>query len=74
MRIDGGLLRAPAGDKNIITLRQPVGVSILVTPWNYPAVMAIRKIGPALAADCTVVLKSASDTPLTALLVRQIMP
>ncbi len=73
VRIDGGIVRAPAGDKNIITLRQPVGVSILVTPWNFPAAMATRKIGPALAAGCTVVLKPASDTPLTALLVGQIM-
>jgi succinate-semialdehyde dehydrogenase/glutarate-semialdehyde dehydrogenase len=48
-------------------MRQPVGVSVLVTPWNFPAAMATRKIGPALAAGCTVVLKPASETPLTAL-------
>jgi succinate-semialdehyde dehydrogenase/glutarate-semialdehyde dehydrogenase len=73
VRIDGGLKRAPAGDKNILTLLQPIGVSILVTPWNFPAAMATRKIGPALAAGCTVVLKPASDTPLTALLVADLM-
>ena len=73
VRIDGGLVRAPAGDKHIITMRQPVGVSVLVTPWNFPAAMATRKIGPALAAGCTVVLKPASDTPLTALLVADIL-
>ena len=48
-------------------LLKPVGVAVLVTPWNFPAAMATRKIGPALAAGCTVVLKPASDTPLTAL-------
>ena len=73
VRVDGGLKRAPAGDKNILTLLQPVGVSILVTPWNFPAAMATRKIGPALAAGCTVVLKPASDTPLTALLIAELM-
>lgn len=73
VRVDGGLVRAPAGDKHIITMRQPVGVSVLVTPWNFPAAMATRKIGPALAAGCTVVLKPASDTPLTALLVADIL-
>src|SRR6202165_3687727 len=57
----------PGGTNRILVLQQPVGVSILVTPWNFPAAMATRKIGPALAAGCTVVLKPASDTPLTAL-------
>ena len=54
-------------------LRQPVGVSVLVTPWNFPAAMATRKIGPALAAGCTVVLKPAKETPLTALAVAAIL-
>ncbi len=58
---------APAGTNRILVIRQPIGVSVLVTPWNFPAAMATRKIGPALAAGCTVVLKPASDTPLTAL-------
>ena len=57
----------PAGTNRILVLQQPVGVSILVTPWNFPAAMATRKIGPALAAGCTVILKPASETPLTAL-------
>src|SRR5262249_35479393 len=55
---------APTGANGVLVLRQPVGVSVLVTPWNFPAAMATRKIGPALAAGCTVVLKPASDTPL----------
>jgi succinate-semialdehyde dehydrogenase/glutarate-semialdehyde dehydrogenase len=67
VRAGGDLQMAPAGTNRILVLRQPIGVSILVTPWNFPAAMATRKIGPALAAGCTVVLKPASDTPLTAL-------
>jgi succinate-semialdehyde dehydrogenase/glutarate-semialdehyde dehydrogenase len=67
VRADGHVQTAPAGANRILVLRQPIGVSILITPWNFPAAMATRKIGPALAAGCTVVLKPASDTPLTAL-------
>src|SRR6201996_3241481 len=67
VRIEGTVMRAPAGANKIITLHQPVGVSLLITPWNFPAAMATRKIGPALAAGCPVVLKPAEDTPLTAL-------
>jgi succinate-semialdehyde dehydrogenase/glutarate-semialdehyde dehydrogenase len=63
----GSLGTAPGGDKQIIAVHQPVGVSLLITPWNFPAAMATRKIAPALAAGCTVILKPASDTPLTAL-------
>jgi succinate-semialdehyde dehydrogenase/glutarate-semialdehyde dehydrogenase len=67
VRADGHVQTAPAGTNRILVLRQPIGVSVLITPWNFPAAMATRKIGPALAAGCTVVLKPASDTPLTAL-------
>jgi succinate-semialdehyde dehydrogenase/glutarate-semialdehyde dehydrogenase len=67
VRALGTIQTAPSGDNRILVLRQPVGVCVLVTPWNFPAAMATRKIGPALAAGCTVVLKPASDTPLTAL-------
>jgi succinate-semialdehyde dehydrogenase/glutarate-semialdehyde dehydrogenase len=56
-----------------MVLQQPVGICVLVTPWNFPAAMATRKIGPALAAGCTVVLKPASDTPLTALAMARIL-
>lgn len=69
----GEILTAPGGDKRIVVLHQPIGVSVLVTPWNYPAAMATRKIAPALAAGCPVILKPASDTPLTALLVAEIL-
>lgn len=73
VRAEGSLLTAPGGDKRILSVREPVGVSVLVTPWNFPAAMGTRKIGPALAAGCTVILKPASDTPLTALLLAQLM-
>ena len=67
VRAEGHIQTAPAGTNRILVLRQPIGVSVLITPWNFPAAMATRKIGPALAAGCTVILKPASDTPLTAL-------
>ena len=66
-------MRAPSGANRIVVQHQPVGVSLLITPWNFPAAMATRKIGPALAAGCTVVLKPASDTPLTALAMARIL-
>ncbi|SFD95729.1 NAD-dependent succinate-semialdehyde dehydrogenase [Blastococcus tunisiensis] len=66
VRIGGDFRLSPAGDKHILVTRQPIGVSLLVTPWNFPAAMATRKIAPALAAGCTVVLKPAPETPLTA--------
>jgi succinate-semialdehyde dehydrogenase/glutarate-semialdehyde dehydrogenase len=72
-RIGGHLQTAPNGDKRIMVIHQPIGTSVLVTPWNFPAAMATRKIAPALAAGCTVVLKPASDTPLTALAIAQIL-
>ncbi|MEV4318963.1 NAD-dependent succinate-semialdehyde dehydrogenase [Actinocrispum sp. NPDC049592] len=67
VRVAGSVQTAPGGANQIMVLRQPIGVSVLVTPWNFPAAMATRKIGPALAAGCSVVLKPASETPLTAL-------
>jgi succinate-semialdehyde dehydrogenase/glutarate-semialdehyde dehydrogenase len=73
VRIDGALATAPSGANRIMVSRQPVGVSVLITPWNFPAAMATRKIGPALAAGCTVVLKPASETPLTALAIADLL-
>lgn len=73
VRAEGALMTAPSGANRIVVVHQPVGVCVLVTPWNFPAAMATRKIGPALAAGCTVVLKPASDTPLTALLMAQVL-
>jgi len=73
VRLDGSVMTAPSGANRILVLRQPVGVSVLVTPWNFPAAMATRKIGPALAAGCTVVLKPAKETPLTAFAIAAIL-
>ncbi len=69
----GSISTAPGGDKRIIAIGQPVGVSLLITPWNFPLAMATRKIGPAIAAGCTMILKPASDTPLSALALGQLM-
>ncbi|MBM2614851.1 NAD-dependent succinate-semialdehyde dehydrogenase [Actinoplanes sp. LDG1-06] len=66
VRVHGDYRLSPAGDKRIIVDRQPVGVSLLITPWNFPAAMATRKLAPALAAGCTTILKPARETPLTA--------
>ncbi len=73
VRLPGDLRTAPSGANRILVVHQPVGVSVLITPWNFPAAMATRKIGPALAAGCTVVLKPASETPLTALAIGAIL-
>jgi succinate-semialdehyde dehydrogenase/glutarate-semialdehyde dehydrogenase len=66
VRISGDYRLSPGGDKRIVVDRQPIGVSLLITPWNFPAAMATRKLGPALAAGCTTILKPARETPLTA--------
>jgi succinate-semialdehyde dehydrogenase/glutarate-semialdehyde dehydrogenase len=67
VRNNGQISMAPASGARIVAQHKPAGVAVLVTPWNFPAAMATRKIGPALAAGCPVVLKPASDTPLTML-------
>ncbi|RUU09079.1 NAD-dependent succinate-semialdehyde dehydrogenase, partial [Mesorhizobium sp. M7A.T.Ca.TU.009.01.3.2] len=66
VRINGDFSVAPSGANRILVQYQPIGVSLLITPWNFPAAMATRKIAPALAAGCTCVLKPATETPLTA--------
>jgi succinate-semialdehyde dehydrogenase / glutarate-semialdehyde dehydrogenase len=63
----GEVSRAPSSGARIFVHHRPAGIAVLVTPWNFPAAMATRKIGPALAAGCPVVLKPASETPLTML-------
>ena len=69
----GQLYNAPSSGARVVVQHRPAGVAVLVTPWNFPAAMATRKIGPALAAGCTVVLKPASDTPLTMLALMPIL-
>jgi succinate-semialdehyde dehydrogenase/glutarate-semialdehyde dehydrogenase len=73
VRNDGELNFAPGGTNRILVQYQPIGVSLLITPWNFPAAMATRKIAPALAAGCTCVLKPAEQTPLTALAIADLM-
>ncbi|GAA4362845.1 NAD-dependent succinate-semialdehyde dehydrogenase [Nocardioides caricicola] len=73
VRPGGEYGEAPAGGVRTLVSHRPVGVAALVTPWNFPAAMATRKIGPALAAGCTVVLKPAAETPLTALAVARLL-
>jgi succinate-semialdehyde dehydrogenase/glutarate-semialdehyde dehydrogenase len=67
VRIHGRYATAPDGKTRLLTLKQPVGPCLMITPWNFPLAMATRKIGPAVAAGCTMVLKPAGLTPLTAL-------
>ena len=71
-RVYGEIVPPPVSGKRLWVLRQPLGVVGAITPWNFPATMVTRKIAPALAAGCTVVLKPASATPLTALALARI--
>jgi succinate-semialdehyde dehydrogenase/glutarate-semialdehyde dehydrogenase len=72
-RVPGDFRLSPSGDKTMITDHRPIGVALLITPWNFPAAMATRKIGPALAAGCTVIMKPPAETPLTALWVADVV-
>ena len=65
-RIDGDVIPGPSPDKRIVCIKQPVGVVAAITPWNFPNAMIARKAAPALAAGCTIVIKPASETPLSA--------
>ena len=73
VRLLGEITVAPGGQNRIMVEYQPIGVSLLITPWNFPAAMATRKIAPALAAGCSVILKPALETPLTAFAIADIM-
>ncbi|XP_047453890.1 succinate-semialdehyde dehydrogenase, mitochondrial [Mugil cephalus] len=66
-RVYGDIVPSPVKDRKILLLKQPVGVASIITPWNFPSAMITRKVGAALAAGCTVVVKPAEDTPLSAL-------
>jgi succinate-semialdehyde dehydrogenase/glutarate-semialdehyde dehydrogenase len=65
-RIDGDVIPGPSPDRRIVCIKQPVGVVAAITPWNFPNAMIARKAAPALAAGCTIVIKPASETPLSA--------
>lgn len=73
VRIRGSHATSPDGRGQILTVREPVGPTLLVTPWNFPLAMGARKIGPALAAGCTIVFKPAAQTPLSSLALAEIM-
>lgn len=73
IRTEGAFGESPSGGTRTIVSSRPVGVAALVTPWNFPAAMLTRKIAPALAAGCTVVLKPAAETPLTALAIAKLL-
>lgn len=73
VRIDGHLGRAPASGARTLVHQKPAGIAVLVTPWNYPAAMGTRKIAPALAAGCPVIIKPASETPLTMLFLMTVL-
>jgi succinate-semialdehyde dehydrogenase/glutarate-semialdehyde dehydrogenase len=73
VRIDGGYQTAPAGNARFLISRQPVGPCLLITPWNFPMAMGTRKLGPALAAGCTSVIKPAHQTPLSMLALMEIL-
>eukprot|EP00094_Tigriopus_californicus_P005264 TCALIF_05074-PA protein Name:"Similar to Aldh5a1 Succinate-semialdehyde dehydrogenase, mitochondrial (Rattus norvegicus)" AED:0.17 eAED:0.17 QI:569/0.8/0.83/1/1/1/6/157/600 len=68
-RINGDVVQAPAANKRMLFVREPIGVAAMITPWNFPNAMITRKVGAALASGCTVVVKPAEDTPLSALAV-----
>jgi succinate-semialdehyde dehydrogenase/glutarate-semialdehyde dehydrogenase len=72
-RIDGSYRVAPAGGSRLLTMRQPVGPCLLITPWNFPTAMGARKIGPAVAAGCTMVIKPAAETPLSMLALARVL-
>jgi succinate-semialdehyde dehydrogenase / glutarate-semialdehyde dehydrogenase len=73
VRIDGGYMAAPAGGARFIVVKQPVGPCLLITPWNFPMAMGTRKIGPAIAAGCTSVIKPAAQTPLSMLALAKVL-
>jgi succinate-semialdehyde dehydrogenase/glutarate-semialdehyde dehydrogenase len=73
VRIDGRYAVAPNGQGRLLTMQQPVGPCLLITPWNFPLAMGTRKVGPAIAAGCTMVVKPAQQTPLSMLMLAKIL-
>ncbi len=71
-RLNGDIVPASTADKRILVLRQPVGITAIITPWNFPAAMITRKLGPALACGCTTIIKPAEETPLSALAIGEL--
>ena len=71
-RIDGEIIPGPSADKRVLVLKEPVGLCAAITPWNFPAAMVTRKVAPALAAGCAILVKPASQTPLTCLAIAEL--
>ncbi len=71
-RINGSIIPASMKGRRVLVLKQPVGVAALITPWNFPIAMVTRKVGPALAAGCSAVLKPSEETPMSALALVQV--
>jgi succinate-semialdehyde dehydrogenase/glutarate-semialdehyde dehydrogenase len=73
LRIDGNYKQFAGGTSRVLVMKQPVGPSLMITPWNFPMAMGTRKVGPAIAAGCTIVMKPAQQTPLSMLALGQIL-
>lgn len=73
VRVSGRWAMSPDGGSRLVTMKQPVGPTLMITPWNFPLAMGTRKIGPAVAAGCTMVVKPAPQTPLTMLLLADVL-
>jgi succinate-semialdehyde dehydrogenase / glutarate-semialdehyde dehydrogenase len=73
VRIDGRFAVSPDGNSRLLTMKQPVGPCLMITPWNFPMAMGTRKIGPAVAAGCTMVVKPAKQTPLSMLALAEVL-
>src|SRR5919202_4344853 len=73
VRINGRYTVSPDGNQRVLTTKQPVGPCLMITPWNFPLAMGTRKIGPAVAAGCTMIMKPAKQTPLSMLALAQIL-
>lgn len=71
-RISGDVIPSPARNRRILVVRQPVGVCALITPWNFPVAMVLRKASAALAAGCTAVVKPSEETPFSALALAEV--
>ena len=71
-RVVGNVIPAPVKGRRLVVIKQPVGVAALITPWNFPIAMVTRKVGPALAAGCSTILKPSEETPLSALALAEV--
>lgn len=71
-RVNGSILPGHMKGRRVLVIKQPIGVAALITPWNFPVAMVTRKVGPALAAGCSAILKPSEETPLSALALAEV--